>query len=82
MVQFLHNCRKGLSKDGVIVFKENIAQYTFIFDKEDCSITRTEKHFHWLFEEAGFDIVKEEFQKKFPKELFKVKMFAIKAKMY
>jgi hypothetical protein len=39
---FLKRCSFKLSPNGVIVVKENLAK-NFVVDKDDASITRTEK---------------------------------------
>lgn len=76
-IEFLKNCKKMLSPGGYVCFKENQAPLCFIFDRQDSSLTRNEKHFKYLFEKGGFSVIKEKMQEKFPKNLFKVKMFAL-----
>lgn len=77
-IEFLKKCKNFLTKDGFICFKENIAPTCFIFDRDDSSLSRNENHFKYLFKKGGYTIEKEKIQDKFPKELFKVKMFALK----
>ena len=68
------------SKSGLIFVKENVAAGDFIVDKDDNSIMRTEKHFTTMFEEAGFKILTQFYQKGFPKELHKVSCYVLKSK--
>ena len=78
-VAFLRRCRAGLRKGGAIVVKENlVAGQHFIMDKEDSSVSRSEPYFLRLFQEAGLELVDEREQKNFPKNLFKVKSYALR----
>ena len=47
-------------------------------DKEDSSLTRSRDYYRELITKAGGEIVKEGLQQEFPKDLFKVVMFAVK----
>jgi len=78
LVELLSRCRAALAEGGVLVVKENMSRKGFILDKEDMSVTRTEGMFRELFIKAGLKIVKEAWQSNFPKELFPVKMFALR----
>ncbi|KAL6738161.1 hypothetical protein Aduo_011738 [Ancylostoma duodenale] len=79
MVQFLCRCVEGLTKEGVIVFKDNLsAQQESEFDNEDNSWTRPETLVLELFERAGLRVVTENVQTGFPSGMYKVKMFALK----
>lgn len=80
LVAFLDRCRTSLVTPGGLVFvKENIAQGdTNIFDEQDSSWTRTEDAFLTIFKSAGLTVVKSSVQHGFPKELFKVKLWALK----
>ena len=79
LVTFFQRCQKGINKNGLIFVKENIASSkTTEFDEEDSSFTRTYGDLVNLFSQAGLTIVKEEKQKNFPKEIFCVKMFALR----
>jgi protein N-terminal methyltransferase len=64
-----------------IVVKENLSSDIFgkdIYDDEDSSVTRSDQSFRKLFQEAGLKIVSEQLQTGFPKELFKVRMYALR----
>jgi len=78
-VQFLQRCSHGLTEHGVIVFKENLTSSGKVEeDDEDHSVTRPEKLVKQLFQKAGLDIVLELTQTKFPKDIYPVKMFALR----
>ena len=68
---------KNLKSGGYICLKENLSQEGFIFDNDDSSITRTDDHFKHLFKKSNLELKSEQFQKKFPSYLFKVKMYAL-----
>ena len=82
MISFLHRCRRGLAEGGCIFFKENTTtvagQGSFIVDKEDNSITRSDAHYKQLFHDAGMELVREARQEEFPQELFDVKMYCLR----
>ncbi len=87
LVSYLKNCgslltRSGDGKvEGLIVVKENLSPAFDEFDETDSSVTRTEEKFKALFEEAGLGIIRTEWQRGFPKELFVVRMWALKPKV-
>ena len=62
----LEVCTENPNKQGLLFVKENVAADEFIVDKDDNSIMRTEKHFSAMFEEAGYTILTQFFQKGFP----------------
>lgn len=65
-----------------IVVKENMSTDPGgwdIFDDEDSSVTRTDAKFRMLFKEAGLRIVATEVQKGFPKDLYPVRMYALRS---
>lgn len=76
---------KGESKafaGAWIVVKENMSTDPGgwdIFDDEDSSVTRTDAKFRVLFKEAGLRIVATEVQKGFPKDLYPVRMYALRS---
>jgi len=74
----LRRCRECLQESGVIVVKENMSSGGFVLDKEDMSVTRSESAYKAVFESAGLKVVEEMWQTKFPKELYPVKMFALR----
>lgn len=78
LVHFLKRCKTGLTDNGIICVKENIAKSGVVFDDQDSSVTRSTSELKKLFKLAGMKIIKEETQKKFPLELFTVKMYALR----
>lgn len=68
---------------GWIMVKENLSTDVYdedIFDDADSSVTRSDKKWKALFDEAGLKIVKMELQTGFPKSLYPVKMYALRPK--
>jgi protein N-terminal methyltransferase len=89
LVVYLRRCKDGLvpAKDGEkvskswIVVKENMStniRLEDIYDEEDSSVTRSDDKFRSLFKEAGLKIVATELQRGMPKELFPVRIYALK----
>jgi protein N-terminal methyltransferase len=85
LVVYLRRCKEGLVSDAEqgswIVVKENMSsdpKKKDIFDDEDSSVTRSDEKFRALFKEAGLKIVATELQKGFPRELFPVRMYALR----
>eukprot|EP01029_Cantina_marsupialis_P023822 TRINITY_DN60013_c0_g2_i1.p1 TRINITY_DN60013_c0_g2~~TRINITY_DN60013_c0_g2_i1.p1 ORF type:complete len:257 (+),score=49.42 TRINITY_DN60013_c0_g2_i1:300-1070(+) len=73
LVEFMRNCKQGLSKDGVIVVKANATGYQqFVFDEEDVSVTRSFEFFNALFVAAGLNIVSAKKVDSFPDEIYPV----------
>jgi len=78
-VGFLRKAAGALAERGWIVVKDNVAPSDgFVVDKEDSSITRTVPHMRKIFADSGLVLDKEVLQKGFPKNLFSVKMFALR----
>ncbi|AAZ11789.1 AdoMet dependent proline di-methyltransferase, putative [Trypanosoma equiperdum] len=78
-VAFLVRCKEALTPKGYIFFKENCASDDeFIVDKEDSSLTRSDKHYKRIFAAAGIEVVKEAMQGDWPDDLLKVKMYALR----
>lgn len=78
MVKFFSQCKAALTPNGFIFFKENcIGGHSFLVDKEDSSLTRTDEHYKRLFAECSLTVVKEAYQKEWPHDLFPVKMYAL-----
>ncbi|KAI1134168.1 alpha-N-methyltransferase NTM1 [Hypoxylon sp. FL0543] len=81
---YLRRCAGVLSRDdggkvkGVIVVKENMSLGQDMFDEVDSSVTRQDRSFRRIFEDAGLRIVKTELQHGFPDELYPVRMYALK----
>ena len=79
LVDFFKRCQAGLSPEGIIVIKENVAPAeTRDFDEDDSSFTRPKQLLVDLILKSGLTIVKEQKQKGFPKGLYEVYMFAMK----
>ena len=79
LIAFFRCCQRGLAENGLIVVKENIcAAERKDFDEQDSSFTRPKAELLDLFERAGLQLLKQEKQKQFPKELYEVWMFALK----
>jgi protein N-terminal methyltransferase len=76
-VNLLQRLKQALTENGVIIIKDNIAAKEHVFDKQDHSVTRNEAQLRKIFQAAGMSIAAERMQRNFPKELFKVKMFAL-----
>lgn len=81
VVNFFRRCQSGLTKNGLIILKENITSTGEIeIDETDSSVARSSKLFHDIIRRAGLAVVKEQRQQKFPKELYQVRMFACRSK--
>lgn len=79
LVQFFQTCKKGLTRNGVIVVKENVASSeTGEVDEVDSSITRSLTQMCNIFKQAGLTCIQEKTQTKMPKGLYLVKMFALR----
>lgn len=77
-VQFLERCKAGLQPNGTIVVKENNAPSEDVYDETDSSVTRSNATFQKLFQQAGLKLIATELQRGLPRELFKVRMYALK----
>ncbi|CDK24548.1 unnamed protein product [Kuraishia capsulata CBS 1993] len=76
---WLDNCKKGLQENGLLVVKENnTSSDDDVFDEEDSSKTRSDKNFRRLFKQAGWKLIATERQKGVPKELYPIRMYALK----
>eukprot|EP00455_Lapot_gusevi_P050212 TRINITY_DN723_c0_g1_i2.p1 TRINITY_DN723_c0_g1~~TRINITY_DN723_c0_g1_i2.p1 ORF type:complete len:316 (+),score=108.75 TRINITY_DN723_c0_g1_i2:79-948(+) len=78
MVRWLQRCKEGLTANGYICLKENTARNGFYLDKDDFSITRTDEHFRQIFQKAGLQVAKSILQSGFPKQLFPVRIYALR----
>jgi protein N-terminal methyltransferase len=80
LVRFLRCCAQALPRgSGVIVVKENIAvDDDDNFDENDSSVTRSLASYYRVFSEAGLTIIKQDVQRDWPKELFTVRLFALR----
>lgn len=78
LVLFFERCIPALTENGMIIVKENISTEGSILDHEDTSVTRTDEQYRTAFEKAGLRLVAEKLQTGFPKQLFPVRMYALK----
>lgn len=76
-IRFFQRSKDGLKPGGIFVLKENIARTGFVVDKEDSSVTRSDSHFRDLFQQTGLNIIRTRLQRKFPSDLFQVRMYAL-----
>ena len=79
LITFLHKCKANLVDpvNGMVFVKENVHDTSFYVDKEDNSVVRSDKLFQELFEKAGFTVVKHVYQPGFPKDLYKISLYAL-----
>ncbi|CCE66104.1 hypothetical protein TPHA_0O01360 [Tetrapisispora phaffii CBS 4417] len=81
LVQFFKRCKEGLQPNGTIIVKENNTnniEYTDEFDSTDSSVTRSDKKFKEIFEQSGLKLIASDLQRGLPKELYPVRMYALK----
>ncbi|TDZ65003.1 Alpha N-terminal protein methyltransferase 1 [Colletotrichum trifolii] len=80
LVAYLRRCKEVVAPaDGFIIVKENLSTGGVdLFDDVDSSVTRVDEKFRSLFEKAGLRLVRTELQHGFPKDLFPVRMYALK----
>uniref|UniRef100_A0A914KZ76 Alpha N-terminal protein methyltransferase 1 n=1 Tax=Meloidogyne incognita TaxID=6306 RepID=A0A914KZ76_MELIC len=80
LTNFLRRCKKGLTKNGCIIIKDNVTSRDEerIFDECDSSWTRPSNELRPLIEAADLNIVLERKQLFFPKNNFPVFMFVLK----
>ncbi|KAL9642835.1 hypothetical protein ABK040_009910 [Willaertia magna] len=79
-VNFLLFCYELLHDGGIICFKENISGKGFVIDSDDGSITRSDRHYRYLFKllEPYFILKENVIQKDWEKGLFQVRMYCLK----
>jgi len=77
VITFLQKCKQMLTKNGVIIVKENMASSGFSVDNNYNLITRNYNDTVRLFNVSGLLLLHEQFQKDFPTYLQKVNMFAL-----
>lgn len=77
-ISFFKRCARAMKPKGVIFLKENVCDSGFIVDSDDCSITRSHGYYVELFRKAGLRIAHTALQKNFPKQLFKVRIYALR----
>ena len=78
LVSFLKRCRASLRPGGLVCLKENITMDGFMVDREDSSITRSDGLMKAVFERAELTLLAEQVQSDFPKEIYEVKMYALR----
>eukprot|EP01012_Entosiphon_sulcatum_P038964 TRINITY_DN5088_c0_g1_i1.p2 TRINITY_DN5088_c0_g1~~TRINITY_DN5088_c0_g1_i1.p2 ORF type:complete len:259 (+),score=58.37 TRINITY_DN5088_c0_g1_i1:31-777(+) len=79
LVTTLRRLQGSLTDNGVIFIKENLSKddQSFVIDKDDCSIMRSDAHLKHLIEKSGLTIAFERLQKRWPADLFPLKMYAL-----
>ncbi|CAG9786688.1 unnamed protein product [Diatraea saccharalis] len=78
LIAFLERCTDALSKNGVIVVKENISTSEEIeYDDDDSSVTRPLEILHKIFGAAKLKILKTSIQAGFPEDIYPVHSFAL-----
>lgn len=83
LVDFFKRCVKGLKPNGILVVKENLTSSGQVEkDEDDSSVTRPDELFKEIFSKANLDLLLDLKQVKFPKELYTVKMYALKPKRH
>ncbi|QLL33898.1 hypothetical protein HG536_0F02230 [Torulaspora globosa] len=81
LVKFFERCKRALQPNGTIIVKENnTPTNNDDFDPQDSSVTRSDAKFKELFESADLKLIATDRQKGLPKELYPVRMYALKPK--
>nr|CAG4644342.1 EOG090X0EJQ [Lepidurus arcticus] len=79
LVKFFERCKIGLRPKGYLVIKENVtASGEVEMDHTDSSVTRPLKSLIDLVKKAGYQLVHQQKQQRFPKDLYQVYMLAFK----
>lgn len=80
LLTFLEKSKANLvdPKNGMIFVKENVHDTGFYVDKDDNSVVRSDKLFVELFEQAGLEVMAHIYQPGFPKDLFKISLYALR----
>ncbi|PVI05001.1 hypothetical protein DM02DRAFT_517585 [Periconia macrospinosa] len=86
LVEYLVRCKAGLVQGSSatpawIVVKENMSTDAWkrdIYDEVDSSVTRSDEKFRDLFKKAGLKVVAADLQRGFPRDLFPVRMYALR----
>jgi protein N-terminal methyltransferase len=72
----------NLRPNGCVVLKENIASGTGNdFDAVDNSLTRPHQTLLSLFSDANVDVIVDQRQKRWPKDMYAVRMFVLRPKV-
>ena len=79
LAAFLASAKRTLKPNGIIFFKENCtSDNSFVVDKDDSSLTRSDAHYKKIFEAAGVKCIKEMVQPQWPRDLFQVRMYGLR----
>eukprot|EP00347_Sterkiella_histriomuscorum_P022135 403331558 len=79
LIIFLKKCSENMiDSNSLLVAKENVHDEGFYVDKEDNSVVRSDKIYQEIFEEAGFMVVKQQYQPGFPEDLFNISIYVLK----
>nr|XP_015222143.1 PREDICTED: N-terminal Xaa-Pro-Lys N-methyltransferase 1 isoform X2 [Lepisosteus oculatus] len=78
LVGFLRRCRGGLRPGGLIVVKDNVAHEGVILDEVDSSVCRDLPTLRGLIQRAGLQVLREERQENFPKDIYPVQTLALR----
>jgi protein N-terminal methyltransferase len=74
---FLHRCKTALRPNGVVYLKDNISDDALFVSEEDCSRTRSDRHYKRIFTKAGLRCIDERDQQQWPSDLFRARMYAL-----
>ena len=77
-IQLLARFKKSLKKDGYIIVKDNVTRNGCELDDTDSSVTRSDYQLKQIFKRAGLELHVDSYQKNFPRELYKVKYYALR----
>ncbi|ODQ67981.1 hypothetical protein NADFUDRAFT_81089 [Nadsonia fulvescens var. elongata DSM 6958] len=78
LIKFFQRCIAGLQPGGTIIVKENNTYNDDDFDPTDSSVTRSDEKFRTLFKQAGLELILTDLQRGLPKELYPVRIYALK----
>ncbi|GAB7338299.1 hypothetical protein MBLNU457_4615t1 [Dothideomycetes sp. NU457] len=81
LTEYLRKSKAWLSEGGWVVVKENLSNDPAdidVYDEVDSSVTRTDKKFRKIFQDAGLKLVSTELQRGFPASLYPVRMYALR----
>ena len=74
---FLRRCKAALKPNGVVYLKDNISDDSLFVSEEDCSRTRSDRHYKRIFTTAGLHCIGERDQQQWPSDLFRARMYAL-----
>ncbi len=76
LVDFFKRCKAALKPNGVCILKENLTKAEYDFDELDSSFTRPRQAYLNLIHKSGMHLIRDEKQRKFPSDLYEVRLFA------